>query len=179
MLTSARRPTRGKRKLTDATRCSRAGSETIRAGACLTEVMNTMSLRTTLLLAGALVFLCTLAAPARGEEDVRAKSSSNSGPALLRRQKPPWQKPAAAAGCAPSTGTTSGCSPCPPEQRCRRFWHCLPGIRPSFMPSPITRVRAFSTPDDESYPLQWNFQLINMEAAWDMSTGDGRNGGGA
>ena len=38
---------------------------------------------------------------------------------------------------------------------------------------PNYTVRAFSTPNDESYPQQWNFQLINMEAAWDTSTGDG------
>ncbi len=45
---------------------------------------------------------------------------------------------------------------------------------PSIMyAEPNYRVRAFSTPNDESYPLQWNFQLINMEAAWDTSTGDG------
>ncbi len=37
---------------------------------------------------------------------------------------------------------------------------------------PNYRVRAFSTPNDEDYPLQWNFQLINMEAAWDTSTGE-------
>lgn len=31
----------------------------------------------------------------------------------------------------------------------------------------------FATPDDQLYPLQWNFPLINMPDAWDVSTGAG------
>ena len=32
---------------------------------------------------------------------------------------------------------------------------------------------ACSVPNDEFYPLQWNFPLINLPAAWDISTGEG------
>ena len=28
-------------------------------------------------------------------------------------------------------------------------------------------------PDDQFYPFQWNFPLINLPEAWDMSTGEG------
>lgn len=34
-------------------------------------------------------------------------------------------------------------------------------------------MRAFFTPNDRDYPLQWHFQLINMEQAWEASTGAG------
>ena len=30
-----------------------------------------------------------------------------------------------------------------------------------------------ATPNDELYPFQWNFPLINLEEAWDISTGEG------
>jgi serine protease len=32
---------------------------------------------------------------------------------------------------------------------------------------------ACSLPNDEYYPLQWNFSLINLPDAWDISTGEG------
>jgi serine protease len=31
----------------------------------------------------------------------------------------------------------------------------------------------YAIPDDQFYPLQWNFPLINLPDAWDVSTGDG------
>lgn len=31
----------------------------------------------------------------------------------------------------------------------------------------------YATPNDEYYPFQWNFPLINLEEAWDISTGEG------
>ncbi|MEE8380593.1 MAG: S8 family peptidase [Thermodesulfobacteriota bacterium] len=31
----------------------------------------------------------------------------------------------------------------------------------------------YATPNDELYPFQWNFPLINLEEAWDISTGEG------
>jgi serine protease len=34
-------------------------------------------------------------------------------------------------------------------------------------------VHAFTIPNDADYPDQWNFQLINMETAWNTSTGEG------
>jgi serine protease len=129
-----------------------------------------MSLRTTLLLAGALVFLCTLAAPARGEEDVRE--------IIIKF------RPGIAAQAKTALGKACGGS------ELRTFYRdhfrvlslpagakmqavlALLARHPSIeYAEPNYRVRAFSTPDDESYPLQWNFQLINMEAAWDTSTG--------
>jgi len=32
--------------------------------------------------------------------------------------------------------------------------------------------RAYFVPNDQFYPYQWNFQLINMERAWDIETAD-------
>ena len=37
---------------------------------------------------------------------------------------------------------------------------------------PNYRVQASATPDDEAYPFQWHFPLINLPAAWDLTTGD-------
>ncbi len=34
-------------------------------------------------------------------------------------------------------------------------------------------VRAYSVPNDEFYSLQWNFPMINLEDAWEKSTGEG------
>jgi serine protease len=34
-------------------------------------------------------------------------------------------------------------------------------------------LHAFFVPNDEAYPSQWHLQLINMEEAWDTSTGSG------
>ncbi len=33
-------------------------------------------------------------------------------------------------------------------------------------------VHALATPDDEAYPFQWHYPLINLPAAWDLTTGD-------
>ncbi|MBN2109308.1 MAG: peptidase S8 [Deltaproteobacteria bacterium] len=131
-----------------------------------------MFLRTTLLLAGALVFFCALVAPARGEEDVRE---------IIIKFRPGIAEAAKA-----SLAKTCG------GRELRTFYRdhfrvlTLPAgakmqavlarlaRHPAIMyAEPNYRVRAFSIPDDASYPLQWNFQLINMEAAWDISTGDG------
>ena len=38
---------------------------------------------------------------------------------------------------------------------------------------PNRAMHALFTPNDEYYKYQWNLQLINMEQAWDMSTGTG------
>ena len=38
---------------------------------------------------------------------------------------------------------------------------------------PNYTVHAFTIPNDPDYQYQWNFQLINMEKAWDTSTGEG------
>ena len=38
---------------------------------------------------------------------------------------------------------------------------------------PNHTMRAFTIPNDPDYQDQWNFQLINMEKAWDTSTGAG------
>ena len=37
---------------------------------------------------------------------------------------------------------------------------------------PNYRVQASAIPNDEAYPLQWHYPLINLPAAWDMTTGD-------
>lgn len=37
---------------------------------------------------------------------------------------------------------------------------------------PNYRVAAMATPNDEAYPLQWHYPLINLPAAWDITTGD-------
>ncbi len=37
---------------------------------------------------------------------------------------------------------------------------------------PNHTMRAFTIPNDPDYHYQWNFQLINMEKAWDTSTGE-------
>ena len=36
------------------------------------------------------------------------------------------------------------------------------------------RVRAFASPNDQHYPLQWHYSLINLPQAWDIETGMGR-----
>ncbi len=33
-------------------------------------------------------------------------------------------------------------------------------------------MRAAATPNDDYYPLQWHYSLINLPAAWDLETGD-------
>ena len=33
-------------------------------------------------------------------------------------------------------------------------------------------VKAMAVPNDEAYPLQWHYPLINLPAAWDITTGD-------
>ena len=37
---------------------------------------------------------------------------------------------------------------------------------------PNYRVHAMATPDDEAYPFQWHYPLINLPAAWDLTTGE-------
>ncbi|MEQ8515501.1 MAG: PKD domain-containing protein, partial [Chromatocurvus sp.] len=37
---------------------------------------------------------------------------------------------------------------------------------------PNYRVAAMAIPNDEAYPLQWHYPLINLPAAWDITTGD-------
>ena len=37
---------------------------------------------------------------------------------------------------------------------------------------PNHTVKAFSIPNDEYYSFQWNFSIINLEKAWDYSTGE-------
>ena len=37
---------------------------------------------------------------------------------------------------------------------------------------PNYRVKAMATPNDEGYSLQWHYPLINLPAAWDITTGD-------
>jgi serine protease len=37
---------------------------------------------------------------------------------------------------------------------------------------PNYRVHALATPDDEAYPFQWHYPLINLPAAWDLTTGE-------
>ncbi len=36
---------------------------------------------------------------------------------------------------------------------------------------PNYRMRSFLTPDDQAYPLQWHYPLIDLPAAWDTTTG--------
>ena len=36
---------------------------------------------------------------------------------------------------------------------------------------PNYRVRALATPDDEAYPFQWHYPLIDLPAAWDTTSG--------
>lgn len=36
---------------------------------------------------------------------------------------------------------------------------------------PNYRVQKMAIPDDEAYPLQWHYPLINLPSAWDMTTG--------
>jgi len=36
---------------------------------------------------------------------------------------------------------------------------------------PNYRVHKLAIPDDEAYPLQWHYPLINLPSAWDMTTG--------
>src|SRR5439155_16567643 len=38
---------------------------------------------------------------------------------------------------------------------------------------PLRYVTAFWKPNDDRYKEQWNFQLINMEKAWDTTRGKG------
>ena len=37
---------------------------------------------------------------------------------------------------------------------------------------PNYKVWAMATPDDEAYPFQWHYPLINLPAAWDLTTGE-------
>ena len=37
---------------------------------------------------------------------------------------------------------------------------------------PNYRVWPMAVPDDEAYPFQWHYPLINLPAAWDLTTGD-------
>ena len=37
--------------------------------------------------------------------------------------------------------------------------------------APNYRLHALATPNDEAYPTQWHYPLINLPAAWDMTTG--------
>jgi serine protease len=131
-----------------------------------------MSPHNKILLAGALVFLCALAAPARGED---------AGREIIIKFKPGFAEPAKTA-----LGKACGGSELRTFYRDHFRVLTLPAganmqsvlavlsRHPSIVyAEPNYRVRAFSTPDDERYPQQWNFRLINMEAAWNTSTGSG------
>lgn len=63
------------------------------------------------------------------------------------------------------------------DDRLREIWRTLisvkrlarePGVAAA---EPNYRVRATFTPNDEAYPLQWHFPLINLPAAWRITTG--------
>ena len=43
-----------------------------------------------------------------------------------------------------------------------------PGIASA---EPNYRVRAYANPDDDAYSFQWHYPLINLPAAWDLTTG--------
>jgi serine protease len=64
------------------------------------------------------------------------------------------------------------------EPRLREVWQTLlrvkrlarePGVSAA---APNYRVRALAAPNDEAYPLQWHYPLINLPAAWDITNGD-------
>ncbi|MFN2287189.1 MAG: S8 family serine peptidase [Chromatocurvus sp.] len=44
-----------------------------------------------------------------------------------------------------------------------------PGIAAA---EPNYRLQSMATPNDEAYPLQWHYPLINLPAAWDITTGN-------
>jgi serine protease len=63
-----------------------------------------------------------------------------------------------------------------PELRAR--WETLMTIKalrrePGIVSAePNYEVWAMATPDDEAYPFQWHYPLINLPAAWDLTTGE-------
>ena len=102
-----------------------------------------------------------------------AKSSLNSSPALLKRQKPPWRKACGGRGLRTFYRDHFRVLTLPAGANMQAVLAVLSRHPSIVYAEPNYRVRAFSTPDDERYPQQWNFHLINMEAAWNTSTGDG------
>ncbi len=131
-----------------------------------------MSLRTTILLTGALVFLCTVAAPA-GAEDAAREIIIKFKPGIAETAKTALAKTCGGRGLRPFYRDHFRVLTLPAGAKMQAVLAQLARHPSIVYAEPNYTVRAFSTPDDESYPQQWNFPLINMEAAWDRSTGDG------
>jgi serine protease len=136
------------------------------------ELVDMMSLRNTILLAGALVFLCAVSAPARADEKLR-EIIIKFKPGIAEQVKTALGKACGGSELRTFYRDHFRVLTLPAGARMQAVLAVLARHPSIVYAEPNYTVRAFSTPDDAYYPQQWNFQLINMEAAWDRSTGEG------
>ena len=131
-----------------------------------------MSLCKKILLTAALLCICAFTAAARADETPQ-EIIIKFRPGIAERAKTALRKTCGGSNFLTFYRDHFRVLQLPPGADLKRVIGILARSPHVVYAEPNHTVRAFSIPNDEYYPYQWNFQAINMEKAWDTSTGKG------